>query len=106
MRTLEQKIDGLAVGLNTLSNRVDTLATTMADGFRRVDEQIENLAIVVKNGFDDVYARFERIDARFDQMDKHFDRIENISIGGHERRIEILEDRVGIINKKLGLSRK
>mgnify|MGYP003393041206 CR=1 FL=1 len=75
-------------------------------------ELIGNLAIMVKNGFDDIYARFDRIDERFEQiderfdrMDKRFDRMENISLGGHDRRIEILEDKVGVINKKLGLKR-
>lgn len=69
------------------------------DGFiTKVEEQFESLAVMVKNGFDEIHARLDR-------MDERFDRIENISIKGHDRRIEILEDKVGVINKKLGLKR-
>lgn len=44
---------------------------------------LEDLALMVKKGFDsvdkrfdDVYKRFDEIDKRFDDMDKRFDRLE------------------------------
>ena len=56
---------------------------------------IEDLAGMVKRGFDAVDARFdkidarfEKVDARFDDMDARFDRIENLILKRHEEEIE------------------
>ncbi|MBI2056281.1 MAG: hypothetical protein HYT37_02780 [Candidatus Sungbacteria bacterium] len=63
---------------------------------------IDELAVMVKAGFDAVDARFEAIDARFDRVDKHFSKLESdiedlkVRMGAVEQRIgtieEILED--------------
>lgn len=48
---------------------------------------IEDLAVMVKKGFDSV-------DKRFDGMDDRLDRIEKLILADHKRRIERLEDQV------------
>ena len=76
---------------------------------------IDDLAIMVKHGFDSVDKRFDGVDKRFDGVDKRFDeidkefvgvrkkfenietrlnRIEKSLIANHERRIEKLEDEI------------
>lgn len=74
---------------------MSAFATTLA----ATKEDVENLAVSVKNGFDEVYVRL-------DDMDNRFDRIENISIGGHERRIENLEDDIRTLKTKVGIERR
>jgi archaellum component FlaC len=48
---------------------------------------IEDLAVMVKKGFDSV-------DKRFDGVDDRLDRIEKLILADHKRRIERLEDQV------------
>jgi archaellum component FlaC len=48
---------------------------------------IEDLAVMVKKGFDSV-------DKRFDGIDDRLDRIEKLILADHKRRIERLEDQV------------
>ena len=59
---------------------------------------IDDLAVMVRGGFSEMNDRFEAVDNRIDKLEKNmnqrFDRIENILIVGHDRRIEILEDKV------------
>lgn len=66
---------------------------------------INDLAIMVKHGFDGVDKRFDgvdkridtlegRINVRFDNVEARLDRIEKGSIVRHEQRIEKLEDDV------------
>lgn len=68
-------------------------------------DALESLARSTKEGFGSVNERFDRMDDRFDRMNDRFDRIENISIGGHERRIDNLEDRVRVIETKTNIKR-
>lgn len=66
---------------------------------------IENLAGMVKNGFDNITDRFDnRITGLEKQMNERFDQLE-FKIGGHDNRISNLEDKVLIISKKVGLSK-
>lgn len=48
---------------------------------------IEDLAGMVKHGFD-------AVDLRFDKMDTRFDRIERIVLASYNRRIERLDEEV------------
>jgi archaellum component FlaC len=48
---------------------------------------IEDLAVMVKKGFDSV-------DKRFDGVDERLDRIEKLILADHKRRIERLEEQV------------
>ena len=42
------------------------------DSEKKTDKKIENLAIMVKKGFDGVDARFDGVDTRFDGVDERF----------------------------------
>ncbi len=39
-------------------------------GFENLEKQSENLAVMVKEGFDEVDRRFEEVDRRFEEVDK------------------------------------
>ncbi len=81
--------------LESLEKRIDGFDAR----FDKIESLVESLAISVKEGFD-------RVDERFEQMDRRFDIIENISIKGHERRIENLEDRVRVVETKTKIRKK
>jgi hypothetical protein len=87
---------------NTLDQKVDLILEKIVkiDG---LETTIEHLAISTKNSFDEIFKRMDSMDARFDQIDDRFARIENISIGGHERRIDNLEDDMRVVKSKVGL---
>jgi hypothetical protein len=57
---------------------------------------IEDLAVMVKKGFDGV-------DKRFDGVDDRFDRIEKFILADHKRRIERLEEQVGDLRDLLAV---
>lgn len=71
---------------------------------------IDDLAGMVKRGFDDTYAymdkRFEAVDKRFDAMDKRFDRIENLILKRHEDEIEHLKIRMKDVEDLLAIPLK
>ena len=66
---------------------------------KKLEVQIENLAIAVHNGFKEMR---EEMDRRFTEVDQRFDRVEMLLLG-HTNRIEILEDKVRLISTKIGL---
>ncbi len=60
---------------------------------------IDDLAIIVKNGFDRVDDRFKQVDIRFEKIDRRFDAIENRfmnMLDKHTDDIRILKTRVGV----------
>ena len=67
---------------------IDQLAGMVQDGFNELrtdmDGGFNDLRTDMDDGFNDL-----RTD-----MNQRFDRIENILIAGHDRRIEILEDKI------------
>ncbi len=71
---------------------------------------IDDLAGMVKRGFDAVDARFDAVDARFDEVDKRFDevdkrfdRIENLILKRHEEEIEQLKVRMRYLEDMLAV---
>ena len=52
---------------------------------------LDDLAGMVKRGFDAVDQRFDSVDKRFDKVDERLDRIEKLILADHKRRIERLE---------------
>ena len=78
---------------------------------------IDDLAGMMKRGFDHIDERFDQVDKRFEQVDKRFDNIENkvnqidkrlFSIEEDVAEIKIkkhteLEKRVGLVERKLGM---
>lgn len=79
----------------TIEKRLDSLEKICL----ATNEALESLAISVKEGFDQMVTKDEFHQA-MDGVNRRLDVIENISIGGHERRIENLEDRVRVIETK------
>jgi len=67
---------------------------------------IEDLAGMVKRGFDTVDKRFDAVDKRFDAMDKRFDRIENLILKRHEEEIEHLKIRMKEVEDLLAMPLK
>ena len=51
-------------------------------------QEFENLASMIKQGFDAVDARFEQVDKRFEQMETRFDK----KFLGLENRLDFLEE--------------
>lgn len=71
-----------------------------------LEKQIENLAIAVNEVFKEI-REFKNeirneISGLKEYMDKRLDRLE-MYVMGHENRIDVLEDKVRIINTKIGL---
>ena len=82
---------------------------------KTTEELIENLARMTQIGFSAVDARFDKMEIRFDKMDARFNKMEKefgerfdrleFHMMTHERRIEILEDKVRLISTKVGLKK-
>jgi tetrahydromethanopterin S-methyltransferase subunit G len=60
------------------------------------DITINDLAVMVQKGFNEVDKRFEQVDERFEQVDRRLDGIESSMVTKAEmnRRFDGLEDRV------------
>lgn len=84
---------------------MDSLEAKMEAGFTDLSSQIESLVISVKYSFDQMVTKDE-FNEKMEGVDRRFDRIENISIGGHERRIDNLEDDMRLVKTKVGLKKK
>ena len=69
---------------------IEDLAGMVKRGFDAVDKKFD----AVDKRFDKIDTRFEKVDARFDDMDARFDRIENLILKRHEEEIEELKIRV------------
>ncbi len=65
---------------------------------------IDDLARMVQKGFEETATRGDvsEINTRLDKMDTHLDHIENLLIRAHENRLEILEDKMRIIETAMG----
>jgi len=71
----------------------------MAKKQKTVEEKIDDLAAMTQRGFVAVATDLRELEKR---MNDRFDRLE-FHMTAHERRIEILEDKVRIISTKIGL---
>jgi len=78
--------------------------------------QLDDLAVMVKDGFDQVDKRFDQVDKRFDQVDKQFNHLEKVvdtlEKGQEEIKLRLdnvaycfelveLQKRVEILEKKI-----
>lgn len=76
---------------------------------KTIEEKIDDLAAMTARGFADVDKRFEQVDKRFDEMDKRFDEIDKrfdrleFLVNGHDHRIDVLEDKMLQVARKIGL---
>ncbi len=99
------KLNDLASTVNALDVKLENLTSTVGVLSVKLDDltsTVDGLAISVKNGFDQMVTKDE-FEERMDGVNNRLDRIENISIGGHERRIDNLEDDIRLIKTKVGL---
>jgi archaellum component FlaC len=64
---------------------------------------IDDLAVMVKKGFDGVDKRFDGVDKRFDGVDDRLERIEKLILANHKRRIEKLETEVKELKELLAV---
>lgn len=66
---------------------------------------IENLAHMIKRGFDGVYLRFTKINQRFDKINQRFERVDQrfddvkSRFEGVNRRFDAIDDRLDRIEK-------
>lgn len=113
IETLDKRMNGFEDKLEDINGRFDLMDQKFDSILSKLDKTVatktdlENLARSTADNFAEMDEKFEthtlHMDHRFDQMDDRFDKIENISIGGHERRIENLEDDVRTLKTKTGI---
>lgn len=65
---------------------------------------IDELAVMVKKGFDGVDVRFDGVDRRLDKVEKRLDRIEKLILSDHKERIERLEMQVKELKELIAFS--
>jgi hypothetical protein len=74
---------------------------------KSTDEKIDELALMVGRGFDelraDVKVGFVAVEQRFTAVEERLERIE-FHVSGQDRRMTVLEDRVRQLATKVGLS--
>ena len=87
---------------------IDNLADLMQKGFAKAekdtDKKVDDLAVMVQKGFNEVDKHFEQVDKRFNGIDKRldgmvtkaemnrrFDGLEDRVLASHQKRIERLE---------------
>lgn len=73
-------------------------------GINEVNKSIEELAVAVKKGFDEVDNRFEKVDERFDSVESKLTVVQNKldqalyhDLEIHERWIKQIADKVGLV---------
>ena len=64
---------------------------------------IEDLAGMVKKGFDGADKRFDGVDGKLKEIDIRLDHIENLILKQYSRRIETLEMRIKRLEEALAL---
>ncbi len=78
----------------------------MAKKKKTTDELVEGLAVMVQRGFAGTKSDLEDFRKDVDNFRKEvnhrFDRVE-FHLSSHERRIEVLEDKMRLVSTKIGL---
>ena len=70
---------------------------------KKKEIKIEDLARMIKKGFDGVDFRFDKVDLRFNKMEDRLEKIEKLLIAEHQRRIEKLEAEVKELRELLAV---
>lgn len=97
---IERKIDKLTV----MVEKHGELIKQNSESIVSLNQSLEDLAISVKRGFDAVYEKFDEM-VTIAVFNERMDRVE-FRFNEHDRRLDNLEDKVGLISRKIGLSRK
>ena len=74
----------------------DTLFV-MTKKTKTIDEKIDDLAAMTQRGFADVHAEIKEVQETVDRIE--------FRVNSHDRRIDILEDKVRVISTKVGLQK-
>ena|SRR5690348_8243252 len=61
--------------------------------FGRIDGDLRELRVEMRNGFEKIDQRFEEMDKRFEQMDKRFEQV--------DKRFERVEDRLDAVQRNM-----
>jgi len=82
------------ITLENLAKKIDEgLKKAERHTSQKIDEKIDQLALAVKNGFDEVDRRFNGVDKRFDENTKQhqqiFDRMDNLEQGQEEIKLKL-----------------
>jgi len=89
------------ITLENLAKKIDEgLKKAERHTSQKIDEKIDQLALAVKNGFDEVDRRFNGVDRRFNGVDKRFDentkqhqqifdRMDNLEQGQEEIKLKL-----------------
>lgn len=104
--SVETKLNNLTTivekGFQRLDSKIDSgfgeLDAKIDSRFSELDSKIDDLALATHKGFEEVHQKFEEVYRRFDRLE--------FQVGGHDRRIENLEDKVLQISTKIGLKGK
>lgn len=83
------------------------------DKIAKIEKQIEELALAVAKGFEEVHQKidglYSEMDRRFEEMNRRFEQIEyrldviDGRILGTTNRLDILEDKMRLVFNKIGL---
>ena len=93
---------------------INDLAVVVNNGFKKLDQKIDNLAEATAKGFAEVDQKFEAVDKKFEVLENkmndkfdivtnHLSRIDSVSVGNLTRRVENLEDFRLVVKTKLKL---
>ena len=106
---------------------LENLAEKMDEGFKKVDkrfgeaeihfdkkidEKIDQLALAVAKGFNEVDERFNEVDERFNEVDERFNEVDerfdkvDEKFGNVNARLDIIETDVKDIKQKMVLSER
>ena len=82
------------ITLENLAKKIDEgLKKAERHTSQKIDKKIDQLALAVKNGFDEVDRRFNGVDKRFDENTKQhqqiFDRMDNLEQGQEEIKLKL-----------------
>lgn len=92
------------ITLTSVAESIEDLAVMIKDGFDDIGKQlrvhdgrldkIDGRLDKMDERFDGIDVRLDKMDERLDKMDGRLDRIELLAFGDYRRRIERLEDEV------------
>ena len=85
-----------------IKNEFEKLARVVEVGFQKVekrtDEKIDNLAVMVKKGFDGVDKRFDEVDKRFEKVEGGLDRVD-VKLEHIDVRLSYIESNIEEIRR-------
>lgn len=112
--TLNQLAEKMDKGFTAVDRKIVGIHEKMDKGFtatdKKVDKKIDDLGIMVKNGFDEVHQkmdkRFGNVDKRLDELKRDMDEVKlKFAYTAWAIDVEELKKRVFILEQKLGVKK-